>query len=101
MREMIQVKQWHVSMFDTADLEYVQGLGCRYEVNDSIKTREIIAPNGSRYLFRDLDCNYGLYITTQNKKQESLLMLKYSGNITLLRMFYTHEHQRYDFEPYI
>lgn len=98
---MIKIKQWHVSFFDETDIAYVQGLGCSFEVNDKIKTQEVIAPNGSRYLFRDMNCNYGLYITTQNKKQESLLMLKYSGSITLLRMFYVNEHQHYDFEPYI
>lgn len=99
---MIQIKQWHVSFFDEHDVEYVKGLGCEYEIQDSVKAEEFTSPNGTRWRFAALSREYGLYITSKDKKQESLLMLKYSGNINLLRVFYLEEREFYDdIEPYV
>ena len=98
---MIAIKQWHVSLFNENDVEYVKGLECSYEIHDSVKYREVEGYDGQIYRYIDPNQNYGLYITTKSKKQESLLMLKYSGNITLLRMFYVNElESSYDFETY-
>ena len=94
------IKQWHVSFYGENDIEYVKGLDCEFEVHDTMSTKEITASNGQRYRIIDsTNPNYGLYITTKNKKQESLLMLKYSSDIKLLRMFYVNEWTRYELLP--
>ena len=100
MSEMKLVKQWHLSWFDTQDLEYISDLGCDYEVNDTVKTRDVTAPNGQVYRYVvDRDLPYGIYIFTENSKQESLIQLKYSENITLMKMWYVNEWTRYELQP--
>ena len=91
MSEMIHVKQWILSFFDPSDVEYVKGLECKYEIHNSVKTIEFSAPNGRMYQYADRRGDYGLYITSQSKEQEAMLMLKYSGEIKLLREFYINE----------
>jgi hypothetical protein len=93
---MRQVKQWHLLSFNEHDIEYVRGLECQYEVKDSFKTIEVNAPDGQIYHYAGWN-DYGFYITTDNKKQESMLMLKYAGEISLLRVFYVNEGDRYEF----
>lgn len=92
---MKQIKQWQLQFFDETDIEYVTGLGCAYEVKNSIKPIEIGAPNGQIYHYAGWN-DYGLYITTDNEKQESMLMLKYAGEISLLRVFYVNEGDYYE-----
>ena len=99
MSEMTLVKQWHVSYFDENDIEYVKGLDCEFEVHNKINVVEVNAPNGRVYQYADRQKEYGLYITTRDKKQEAMLMLKYEGSITLLRMFYIDEWTRYELQP--
>ena len=92
MPEMKLIKQWYLGLFDENDVEYIRGLECNYEINNTVKTIEINAPNGQLYRIADRSgLENGLYITTENKKQEFMLLLKYTGTITLLRVFYAHD----------
>ena len=90
------IKQWHISFFDENDIAYLKGLGCDLEVNDKVKLIEVTGPNGRVYQMADRNSNYGIYVTTTTEKQESMLMLKYSGEIQLLRAFYADEWLRYE-----
>lgn len=100
MSEMKLIKQWHLSFFDEQDVEYIRSLGCEYKINNTIKTRDVVAANGQVYRYvAAKDARYGIYVTTTNKQQESLLMLKYSGSINLLKMFYVDEWTRYELQP--
>jgi len=94
------IKQWHLSFFDENDIEYISGLGCDYEINDTVRTQDITASNGQVYRYvMGKDPSYGIYISTENTKQESMLMLKYTGSIKLMRMFYIDEWTRYELQP--
>ena len=101
MSKIKKYKQWHLALFDENDIEYVRDLGCTYEVHDSAKTIEVPGPNGQIYHIKDPTSSYGLEFITANERQETMIQLKYSGNITLLRMWYANEWTRYDFESYI
>ena len=92
LSEMKLIKQWHLGIFGDNDVEYVRGLECNYEINNAVKTIEINAPNGQLYRIADRSgLGHGLYITTETKKQEFMLLLKYTGTITLLRAFYAND----------
>lgn len=98
MSEMKLIKQWHLSWVDTQDIEYISSLGCEYETNTNIRTQDVTASNGQTYRYvLGKDLNYGVYITTKDNKQESLLMLKFADNIRLLRAFYKCERAGYEF----
>lgn len=93
------LKQWHLQWFNETDIEYVRGLGCNYEVHDTVKTQEVIASNGQAYRYVvDKDASYGLEFITENEQQESMVMLKYAGDVKLLRMWYVNEWAQYDFQ---
>ena len=93
---MKKCKQWVVSFFNENDIEYVKGVGCFYEVHDTIETVKIDAPNGQVYHMAG-SRDYGLYIITDNDEHEAMVLLKYSGNITLMRIWWQHEWERYAF----
>lgn len=90
------IKQWHISFFDENDIAYLKGLECDFEVNNKVNLIEVTGPNGNVYQMVDRNTNYGIYVTTTTEKQESMLMLKYSGEIQLLRAFYADEWLRYE-----
>ncbi len=94
------VKQWHLIWFDAQDIEYIAGLGCSYEINNTVKTQDVTAPNGQVYRYVvDRGFPFGIYILTENAQQESMIQLKYSENITLMRMWYVNEWTRYELQP--
>jgi hypothetical protein len=88
---MKQIKQWHLSFFGANDLAYIRDLECGYEVNDSVETVEINAPNGQMYHYLNKSVDFGLYITTDDEKKEAMLRLKYGGDMKLMRVFYVNE----------
>lgn len=90
MSEVITFKHWLLGLYDQTDVDYVNGLGCQYKVEDTAKTIELMGPNGDRYQIRDNITYYGLHFFTENEKQESMVMLKYSGSmLTLMRVWYS------------
>ncbi len=92
------IKQWHLSFFDENDIEYVKGIGCNYEINDTVRTQEVVAPNGQIYQYVvDRALPYGIYILTENDHQETMIMLKYAGDITLMQMRYQPPGEHYKF----
>jgi hypothetical protein len=102
MPELTLIKQWFVSsLCDENDDAYIRDLGCEYVVHSTSERVEVTGADGNRYYIIDNTVRPGMYITTKTEREESLLMLKYAGDITLLRQFWANEWERYELKPHL
>lgn len=87
-------KQWLLKPFSQQDVEYVHGCGCGFEIEDD-SAREISVSGGQTFWYQGGPRN--LYIVTDNVEHESMIQLKFSGRMQLLRTWYADEWLRYEF----